>query len=479
MGARVFGGLRAAPVLATASSVVGSSRALDAALRDRAARRREARRRLTAIREGVATSLMRRVLVTLIAMLLGVAVFQLFAPRIGSTVDAAWYERQAGAILLGVAAGATVFVALAIASASKRGIDILHRFGLRSTPGNRAALAAGSWFAVAALGVHFSAAAFIPVPGGQWGVAAVLGGGLAVAVFCLHRVAVHDHAYRTFNLAALLLATAALASMSSTAAGPWWDLNFSTLGTTDDAAAFYFNAGVVLSGLSMAMLARTMTAGLASPRFGSSGVGLRVLRICILAIGACLMGVGLVPIDTATELHNAFAVGAAVSFAVSALGLRWLVPGAPKGLIVLSLALVVVEAGAMGLYDGMRLVSLTAFEIVAFSLIFVWLIALTVAPREPGSLRSGAADAAGAALEVVHVATRQMSEGVATGRIAVAVAASRFRPTTSSVVRVPGAALRVRRRWYVPIVGPPEAGVLADGEPPDDDPIEPRRMEMA
>ncbi|GAA1507711.1 hypothetical protein BJ978_000735 [Agromyces terreus] len=409
MDARVFGGLRAVPVGATAASVVRSSRAFDASLRQRAARRREAGRRLASIRDGVAASVMRRVLVTLISLLLGVAVFQVFAPRFGSPIDAAWQDRQAGAILLGATAGVLVFVALGIASASGRGIALLHAIGVRSTPANRAALAAGSWFAVAALGVHFSAAAFLAVPGQQWGVAAVLGGGLAVAVFCLHRVAVHDHVYRTFNLAALLLASAAIASMGTTATGSWWDLNFSTLGTTDDVAAFYFNAGAVLSGLSMALLARTLTAGLAAPRFGAGPVRMRVLRGCIMAIGACLMGVGLVPIDTATSLHNAFALGAAVSFAVPALGLRLLVPGAPKRFVQLSFALVVVEVAAMGLYDGVRLVSLTVFEIVAFALIFVWLMSLTMTPREPGALRAGAADVAGLSLEAVHVAKRPVS----------------------------------------------------------------------
>ncbi|GAA1838905.1 hypothetical protein [Agromyces salentinus] len=475
MRARVSGGLRAASAGATADSVVHATISLDASLRARAARRREARRRLAAIRDGVAASVMRRVLVTLIALLLGVAVFQFFAPRLGVPIDAAWHDRQAGAILLGVAAGATVFVALAIASASARGVELLHGFGFHSTPGNRAALAAGSWFAVAALGVHFSAAAFLSLPGGQWAAAAVLGGGLATAVFCLHRVAVHDHAYRTFNLAALLLATAAIASMSTTATGPWWDVNFSTLGTTDDAAAFYFNAGAVLSGLSMAMLARTLTAGLATPALGAGVAGIRILRVCIVAIGVCLMGVGLVPIDTATDLHNAFALGAAVSFAVPALGLRLLVPSAPKRLVVLSVALVVVEAGAMGLYDGVRLVSLTVFEIVAFSLIFVWLIALTVTPREPGALRAGAAEAAGIALEVVHVATRRVSDGVASGQVAAADAASRLRLAASATGSRVGLGVGV---------GPPRRRTSARAAPiagrlPDDDTMEARRMEMA
>ncbi|KQM82265.1 hypothetical protein [Agromyces sp. Leaf222] len=382
--------------------------------RDAAAKRREARRRLDEIRDHATAAVMRRVLTTLISLFIGIAVFQLFAPRFDAPVDAAWHDRHAGAILIGVCAAVGVLVALTIASASRAGVELMHGLGIRSTPGNRAVLAAGSWFGVAALGVHFSAAAFNPVPGGQWVVAVVLGGGLALAVFCLHRVAVHDHAYRTFNLAALTLAAGAIASMSLTGTGPWWALNFSTLGTTDDAAAFSFNAGAVLSGLAMVMLARALTSGLASPRFGAPAGGIRALRVFIVLLGLCLAGVGLVPIDTATVLHNGFALGAAVCFAVPALGMRLLVPAAPLRLIVMSVVFVVVEAGAMVLYDGLHIFSLTVFEIIAFSLIFIWLIAITVMSREPGTIRATATatDAAGAALAAVHVAHRTVARRV-------------------------------------------------------------------
>lgn len=437
--------------------------------RDAAARRREARRRLDALRDHATATVMRRVLAILIALFLGVAVFQMFAPRLGMPVDAAWHDRHAGAILIGVSAGVAVFVALTIASASRAGVDLLHDFGFHSTPENRAVLAAGSWFAAAALGVHFSAAAFNPVPGGQWVVAAVLGGGLALAVFCLHRVAVHDHAYRTFNLAALTLAAGAIASMSLTGTGSWWALNFSTLGTTDDVAAFSFNAGAVLSGLAMVLLARALTSGLASPRFGASAGGIRVLRVCVVLLGLCLAGVGLVPIDTATGVHDAFALGAAVCFAVPALSLRLLVPAAPRRLVVLSVGFVVVEAGAMVLYDGLHQFSLTVFEIVAFSLIFIWLIAITVMSHEPATIKATATDAAGAALAALHVAQRGVARRVRSARSEPPAGPAVSRPATARVfapgARVGGGRLATRVRG-------PDSSSIHD-HPPEGAELEP------
>lgn len=422
MTTQLPGGLRVASDATTTDFVLPGNRGAAAGRargtgRHVAVRRREARRRLAELRDHATAAVMRRVLTTLISLFLGVAVFQLFAPRLDQPVDALWHDRHAWAILIGAGAAVGVFAALTIASASQSGIELLHRFGVHSTPENRAVLAAGSWFAAAALGVHFSAAAFSPVPGGQWVVAVVLGGGLALAVFCLHRVAVHDHAYRTFNLAAMTLAAGSIASMSLTGTGSWWALNFSTLGTTDDAAAFSFNAGAVLSGLAMVLLARTLTNGLAAPRFGASDAGIRVLRVCIVMLGLCLAGVGLVPIDTATDVHNAFALGAAVCFALPALCLRLLVRGAPRRLVVLSIAFVAVEVVAMVLYDGLHLFSLTVFEIVAFSLIFIWLIAITVMSREPGSIRASATDAAGATLAALHAAQHRVSRGAKVLRV--------------------------------------------------------------
>ena len=100
------------------------------------------------------------------------------------------------------------------------------------------------------------------------------------------------------------------------------------------------------------------------------------MRVLIVTIGVSLMGVGLVPIDGATDLHNAAAMTAAVAFAVLCLGVQVWARRMPRALVVASYTSIAIEVIALVAYDGMGVFNLTVFEIVAFTLVFVWLIAL-------------------------------------------------------------------------------------------------------
>jgi hypothetical protein len=276
-----------------------------------------------------------------------------------------------------IAAGVAVAGSLAVVSASPTGIMKLDRLGLPGLSHGARARANGlTWGAIGMLGVHSSPGAFEGFPGGHTLAAILTGGVLCIGTFCLHRRAVELEAYRTFNLIAMLLAAGSLASMSLTPTGAWWTRNFSTLGTSDDIAAACFNIAIILSGAGVAALASGLTRALAEPRFGVRRGGLTTTRVLIVLIGVSLMGVGLVPIDGASDIHNAAAGGAALSFAVLCFGVQLWARRLPRTLIMGSYAAIVIEAAAMVAYDGMGLFNLTVFEIIAFSLVFTWLIAL-------------------------------------------------------------------------------------------------------
>ena len=232
------------------------------------------------------------------------------------TVDLVW-------ALPAILAGAAVGAALVVASASRAGIATLARLGLPGLGRDARARANGlTWGAIAVLGVHFTGEAFDVFPGGHSLAAIVLGAGLGIGTFRLHRHAIEHEAYRTFNLIAMLLAVGSLASMSITPTGEWWTHNFSTLGTSDDIAAACFNIAIVVSGAGMAAMSAGLTRAVAEPRYGLRRGGLVAMRVLIVLIGVSLMGVGLVPIDGATDLHNAAAFAAAASFAVLCLGIQ-------------------------------------------------------------------------------------------------------------------------------------------------------------
>jgi len=276
-----------------------------------------------------------------------------------------------------LAVGAAVGAALIVASASRGGIAALGRFGLPGLGRDARARANGmTWGAIAVLAVHFTGKAFDVFPGGHNAVAVTLGSVLSIGTFRLHRHTIEHEAYRTFNLVAMLLAVGSLASMSITPTGAWWTHNFSTLGTSDDIAAACFNVAIVVSGAGMAAMAVSLTRAVAEPRFGARRGGLTAMRVLIVLIGVSLMGVGLVPIDGATALHNVAASVAAASFAVLCLGVQLWAKRLPRSLVVASYASIVIEVIAMVAYDGIGVFNLTVFEIVAFTLVFAWLIAL-------------------------------------------------------------------------------------------------------
>jgi hypothetical protein len=280
--------------------------------------------------------------------------------------------------LLAVAVAVVAMLALLLlVSASPAGLAVVVRCGMPGIgPGVRAYANGVVWASVAVLGVHFAAPAFEFVPGGHEAAGVLFGCALGLGTARLHLRAIDHDAYRTFNLVSMLLAAGSLASMSITTTGEWWTANFSTLGTSDDLGALCFNLGIVVAGLGMAALGPLLTRSLRDPAYAARRGGVTTARALIAVIGLSLAGVGLVPIDTDTVLHNAFACGAAAGFAGLAGGVRAFARRMPRRLVVLSYAFLAVEVLAMIAYDRLGLFNLTVFEIVAFTLVFAWLIAL-------------------------------------------------------------------------------------------------------
>ncbi|MFK4731444.1 hypothetical protein ROT00_17280 [Agromyces mediolanus] len=311
--------------------------------------------------------------------------------------DSGWAGADAAVMPLAGLGAMAVALLLLVVSASEERLAAVARFGLPGFDVRARAIANGMiWAGIALLAVHFASPAFAWMPGGYEAAGVLLGTVLGVGTARLHHQAIEHEAYRTFNLVSMLLAAGSLGAMSITPTGEWWTLNFSTLGTSDDLAAASFNVGIVIAGLGMAALGPALTHALGAARFAARRGGIGAARILIAVIGASLAGVGLVPIDTDTLLHNVFACAAAAGFAGLAGCVRAFARRMPRTLVTLSFVFLGIEVGAMFAYQVLGLFNLTVFEIVAFTLVFAWLIALVAtthaAPRvEPRDLRLGAA----------------------------------------------------------------------------------------
>lgn len=235
--------------------------------------------------------------------------------------------------------------------------------------------------------------------------AAVLAGVvMAVSAYAAFLSAVGLTPIRLSVVLALFLVVGTLASMLSAGDPLWWQKNLSTLGISDDVSARTFNITLVIAGVIVTTIAHYATAWLpASTRAETRGRNL--VRLALILIGILLACVGIFPVDEHLELHNLSATGMAIIYVVLVLSLRALVPSMPRVFLLLGyvfVAVIVVLAAFFisGYYN------LTAVELVAFTLIFAWLIVFlrnmgSVTPAAVagglGATKSQAAPSSGAA----------------------------------------------------------------------------------
>lgn len=417
-------------------------------------------------------SFVKRVYVLLIAIAASIVLFHIFAPQRGMPRDSAPLTADVLWLLPAAAGGAAAAAAIVVASASRAVLEGIVRLGLPNMGAGVRALSNGlTWAAIALLGVHFTASAFAVLPGGHSLIGAILGGSLGFGTYRLHRHAIEHDAYRTFNLVAILLATGILASMSMTPTGEWWTLNFSTLGTSDDVAAACFNVAIFASGAGIAGLARSLTRALTVGWFSTRRGGVRTMKALIVVIGVCLMGIGLVPIDGATVLHNTFAAAAAGAFAVLCLGVQIWARRMPQMLVWFSYASLGLEVVAMIAYDRLGLFSLTVFEIIAFTLVFAWLIALVATTAMHPHSHSRSAEGTDAATRR-HLAVDSFARRAATAATGpVSRDLDRRRPRRlRSSTGVMNARVRRRSRRAGPLSDEQRAmwrGGVSSDDPPD------------
>ncbi len=162
------------------------------------------------------------------------------------------------------------------------------------------------------------------------------------------------------------------ASMLSASDPLWWQENLSTLGISDDFSARSFNITLVIAGVIVTTIAHYATAALPT----STPVELRgrnFVRYCLVAIGILLACVGLLPLDEFFAAHGASASGMVVVYVTLVLALRWALPATPRVLILLGYVYVGVIA-LLAVFYLTGYYNLTAVELVAFMMVFSWLI---------------------------------------------------------------------------------------------------------
>ena len=183
----------------------------------------------------------------------------------------------------------------------------------------------------------------------------------------------------TRKMATLLVAFMALSTLASIAAVEdeyWWEYHFSQLGTAGDFSAWMFNTTLIVAGFFVTTftlyLHRDLTTlverGILEHRWAP-----RVLTVTFVVLGIMLAGVGLFPVDVNMAVHNGCASGMAAAFAVMVLGSPWILKGLPKRFFVICYVTFGVLIAGFLLFTPVGYYNLTAFELVAFTVIFSWI----------------------------------------------------------------------------------------------------------
>lgn len=167
-----------------------------------------------------------------------------------------------------------------------------------------------------------------------------------------------------------------VSSMATNGDQYWWQRNFSLLGTQASHSSWQFNLTLIVSAALFAALVDYIFVSLRQ----KIGTHLRqsilqvLLTLCAISIGL----VGLIP-NNGGWMHVAHDVVAQLIvffMGLSILGIRWFLPQATRNLYRMSYLIVGLIFLSYLLWHPIHYLTLTAFEILSFSLSFAWLLLL-------------------------------------------------------------------------------------------------------
>lgn len=220
----------------------------------------------------------------------------------------------------------------------------------------------------------------------------------------------HAGVHRIGTLAITSLPIGVLLAILTTTDPDWWGLHFSQLGTFHTFSSKVFNSTVLFSGFFLAAYGVLIAVALPS---GTSRRTSRMFRGSLISAGLHLTMVGMIPIPVSPVMHDLAATGLGLSFlamVATSLGIR------RRGrafrrftvfcVVTLAVGMVVLTAG---------FITLALFEVVAFTLMGIWLGVLPRALRRDAS-SLGARSAASADTTKTDAAADTSAAGSCTAR---------------------------------------------------------------
>lgn len=167
--------------------------------------------------------------------------------------------------------------------------------------------------------------------------------------------------------------TIAMATASDPA---WWEYHFSQLGTFGDRSSSLFNLTLIIAGflvVTFALYLQRDLQVLVDRGVLTKAHAPRTVSIVFVIMGVMLLCVGVFPLTVSLLLHNLSASGMAVTFIVLLFASPWWFKGLPGRFILVSVGFAAALIVGAVLFYPVQYRNLTAFELVAFAIIFAWI----------------------------------------------------------------------------------------------------------
>lgn len=205
---------------------------------------------------------------------------------------------------------------------------------------------------------------------------------VAVAVsagLATYAIALSVSTLTTVSMSHLLLVFMSIGTFASMAISTdphWWRYHFSHLGTFGDRGSGLFNLTLVVAGVLVTTFALYVDRdihllherGAIRSRWSA-----RVVSTLFVVMGITLAGIGIVPINVSVVVHNVFSGGTTVVFGLLLAASPVLLRGMPWQFFLVTIGFLAALVGAALLHFRVNYFNLTAFELVAFVILFGWI----------------------------------------------------------------------------------------------------------
>ena len=242
---------------------------------------------------------------------------------------------------------------------------------------------------VTAIGVALASMAFKELTLDRYTSSVIVGVYAGLVVYLLVPASINLNTQSIVKIFSVVMVCGMLLSMITSSDPLWWQINFSSLGSMTGPSAKVFNFTLLLSGMVLITMSFHLLDDIRklmkSGSDKSKATRINMLKGLFVFIGICMAGVGIFTYAQDPLMHNLSAYSMVLGFAIIIIGLKKILPFIDATFLANSYFTLVVIGVCYFLFARVHYLNLTAFELLAFSITFSWLVLFV---RKISSLQS-------------------------------------------------------------------------------------------